>query len=301
MKRFLLSIGLATAVLAGGPLQAEDKVIIICYDESRQSVVRTTTAKCQGRILSDAEAQKIKDRRAAAIRQALQPRRKAVKGRRLRGHGSGFFIHPDGVVVTNAHVVAGCKAVSVASTNGKEAKAKLLTYDKTNDLAVLKADMGAPGIAYFRPDVEPDDGAEIFVVGYPTRTLPTIRPQLATARYLHDGNAVIRNLRTPPAYRKIRGEVFPGNSGGPAFDNRGRVAGVIVAKINTVEIFQETGSLIRDLGFFIDPKALFKLLNTKRIPYLVRNDDDPDLPPPADGKTVAERMRPVVARINCWK
>ncbi|NUQ22214.1 MAG: serine protease, partial [Gemmatimonadaceae bacterium] len=54
------------------------------------------------------------------------------------GLGSGFIVRQDGVIVTNAHVVAGATKVSVALRDGTTYPARLLGVDEANDLAVLK-------------------------------------------------------------------------------------------------------------------------------------------------------------------
>ena len=58
----------------------------------------------------------------------------------LPGLGSGFIVRADGVIVTNAHVVAGANTISVALRDGTTYPARLLGKDETNDLAVLKID-----------------------------------------------------------------------------------------------------------------------------------------------------------------
>src|SRR5829696_9020828 len=60
-------------------------------------------------------------------------------GRRTSaGLGSGFIVRPDGVIVTNAHVVSGATRISVALRDGTTYQARLLGADETNDLAVIK-------------------------------------------------------------------------------------------------------------------------------------------------------------------
>ena len=56
------------------------------------------------------------------------------------GLGTGFIIRPDGVIVTNAHVVAGATNISVMLRDGTTYPAKTIGTDETNDLAVLKVD-----------------------------------------------------------------------------------------------------------------------------------------------------------------
>jgi serine protease Do len=60
--------------------------------------------------------------------------------RTTQGLGSGFIIRADGVIVTNAHVVAGATAVKVALRDGTTYPAKIVGVDETNDLAVLRID-----------------------------------------------------------------------------------------------------------------------------------------------------------------
>ena len=57
---------------------------------------------------------------------------------RSAGLGTGFIIRPDGVIVTNAHVVAGATQFSIMMRDGKTFPAKILGSDEINDLAVLK-------------------------------------------------------------------------------------------------------------------------------------------------------------------
>ncbi len=56
------------------------------------------------------------------------------------GLGSGFIVRADGVILTNAHVVADATDVTVKLTDKREFKAKVIGADKASDVAVLKID-----------------------------------------------------------------------------------------------------------------------------------------------------------------
>ncbi|HEX6004367.1 MAG TPA: trypsin-like peptidase domain-containing protein, partial [Burkholderiales bacterium] len=58
----------------------------------------------------------------------------------VQGLGSGFIVSPDGVILTNAHVVVHASDITVRLTDRREFKAKLVGIDKPSDVAVLKID-----------------------------------------------------------------------------------------------------------------------------------------------------------------
>ncbi|MCB2103057.1 MAG: trypsin-like peptidase domain-containing protein [Rhodobacterales bacterium] len=287
----LFALGAATAGADEGPT-------VNCHDTARDTVSRTLPATCEGAIVSDEEAEAIRARRAAAIRRAMEPRKTfAYPKRRVAGLGSGFFVRRDGILVTNEHVVRRClKSVSIATTEGDEVQARVLAIDRRNDLAVLKAAIQPPGVATFRPPGEPDDGTPVFVIGYPTKTLPPITPQLTSGTFLRHGDALVSKLELPQAYRKMKAFIYPGNSGGPALDALGRVAGVVVAQVNSVSVYEKTGETVRDLGFYIDNKALFRLLDHIKITFTIRDGGTA-----AEGKAVFAAAKPFIARIKCWQ
>jgi S1-C subfamily serine protease len=142
--------------------------------------------------------------------------------------GSGWVAAP-GVVVTNAHVVAG-EGDTVVQVRGvsPELSAQVIAFDPQNDIAVLRvAGLDLPALPLA---VDPPAGRAAAILGYPRDGPFDVRSGRIGAtesRRAPDAfgrGAVIRQL-TP-----LRGLVRPGNSGGPMVDARGRVVATVVAE-----------------------------------------------------------------------
>jgi S1-C subfamily serine protease len=142
--------------------------------------------------------------------------------------GSGW-VAADGVVVTNAHVVAGQSDTSVQlGGQGDRLDAQAIHFDVTNDLAVLRV----PGVSGVRPltmNEGAPTGTGAAVLGYPENGPYDVEPaRVGTTSTVLSQDAYGRG----PVRRRItalRGLVRSGNSGGPAVDGRGRVVTTIFA------------------------------------------------------------------------
>jgi serine protease Do len=167
------------------------------------------------------------------------------------GIGSGFIVQPDGVIVTNAHVVAGATKISVALRDGTTYDAKLLGIDELNDLAVLRINATRLPVAPIGTSADLAIGEWAIAIGNPYAFLlgnsePSVTAGVisATGRNLvpqqgqGDGpGTYVDMLQTDAA-------INPGNSGGPLVNALGQVIGV-----NT-SIFSPSGGSI-GLGFAI--------------------------------------------------
>ena len=141
--------------------------------------------------------------------------------------GSGWVAAP-GVVVTNAHVVAGQDDTRVLP-RGEEPSlaAQAVHFDPRNDLAVLRVDgLEAPALD-IAPD--PESGTSAAILGFPLNGPYDVRPgRVGETREVVSQDAYGRG----PVRRQItslRGAVRSGNSGGPMVDGRGRVVTTIFA------------------------------------------------------------------------
>src|SRR6202011_339029 len=84
--------------------------------------------------------------------------------------GTGFVVSPDGVIVTNQHVVPDCRRIEVRQLDGTSTAVSMLASDATNDLALLKSPIRTD-FARFRDgaDIRPGDGA--IAIGFPLQGL----------------------------------------------------------------------------------------------------------------------------------
>jgi S1-C subfamily serine protease len=143
--------------------------------------------------------------------------------------GSGWAAGP-GLIVTNAHVVAGEDDTTVTTPGGASLRATPLHYDPENDLALLHVDADLPQLG-LAPD--PSSGTAGAVLGYPENGPYSVAPaRLGETRDTISEDSYGRGpIRRPIA--SLRGSVRSGNSGGPLIDDRGRVLGTVFAATTT--------------------------------------------------------------------
>jgi Trypsin-like peptidase domain/Colicin V production protein len=142
--------------------------------------------------------------------------------------GSGW-VAGDGIVVTNAHVVAGQDDTTVqVRGEGPRLDAQAIWFDPSNDLAILRAP-GTAGVAALRLNVAAAEGTSAAILGFPENGPYDVRPgRLGQTSTVISQDAYGRG----PVRRSItavRGLVRSGNSGGPMVDASGRVVTTIFA------------------------------------------------------------------------
>jgi S1-C subfamily serine protease len=140
--------------------------------------------------------------------------------------GSGWAVEP-GLIVTNAHVIAGADDTTVTTQGGVEFEATPVYYSPGDDLALLRVE-GAR-LPTLPVTAERSDGEDAAVLGYPENGPYTIEPARigetrATISEDSYGNGPINRTITA-----LRGAVRSGNSGGPLVDGAGRVVGIVFA------------------------------------------------------------------------
>jgi serine protease Do len=167
-------------------------------------------------------------------------------GTPTRGLGSGFIVSKDGIILTNAHVVADANEVIVKLLDKREFKAKVIGMDKVSDVAVLKID------AINLPTIHTGDpqnarvGEWVLAIGSPFGFENTVTAGIISAksRTLPD-EGYVPFLQTDVA-------VNPGNSGGPLINTSGEVIGI------NSQIFSRSGGY-QGLSFAIPIDVAMKV------------------------------------------
>jgi len=213
-----------------------------------------------------------------------------VKGLRLAGTGSGFFIGPDRVL-TNFHVAGSCTALTVGNNReGQETDAGLVAGDAAVDLAVLSTAAMSESPALFNTDSALESGAHLAVVGYPAFGRPVLEAQLEQASVMDSDATGDRR------FYSFIGAVRGGNSGGPVLDEKGAVVGVVTAKINTPAIYRRTGIVIKDIGFAIPNSTIFEFLRKNSLAFQ-QGQQAATLAP----AQILQQAHGFVRQIGCWK
>lgn len=155
-----------------------------------------------------------------------------VKKGEAKGGGTGFLIDEQGTIVTNHHVIEGAEVAKIKFQNGATYEnIDVLVDDRAVDLAILSIELKKPLEAGAPPaDAKPirlGDSEKIAVgeraiaIGNPLGLEHTLTDGLISARRLYEGRQWIQ----------ISVPISPGNSGGPLFNMRGEVIGIITAQL----------------------------------------------------------------------
>jgi len=139
--------------------------------------------------------------------------------------GSGWVARP-GIVVTNAHVVAGEDDTTVTTQDGASFDAVPVLYEPSNDLALLRVNADLPALPVV---IDPQRGEDGAVLGYPENGPFALTPARLgdTRTVLSEDSYGQGSIRRTITF--LRGDVRSGDSGGPLVDSRGRVLSTVFA------------------------------------------------------------------------
>jgi serine protease Do len=137
----------------------------------------------------------------------------------VHGEGSGFIIRPDGVIMTNAHVVNGASEVTVRMTDRREYTAKVIGVDTKSDIAIIKINANDLPTVKLGDSRQLKVGEWVLAIGAPFgfENSATAGIVSAKGRTLDSGYVPFIQTDVP---------INPGNSGGPLFNLRGEVVGI---------------------------------------------------------------------------
>ncbi len=176
------------------------------------------------------------------------PARRVAAG----SQGSGFLISSDGRIMTAAHVVQVADKITVKFVTGDEVPARVLASDPSSDVALIQAESVPEGVtpAQLGDSDAASVGDQVFVIGAPFGIAHSLSVGHISARrapnHLFGGFEKVELLQTDAAINQ-------GNSGGPMFNMRGEVIGVVS------HIFSTSGGF-QGLGFVVTSNLAMKVL-----------------------------------------
>ena len=157
--------------------------------------------------------------------------RSTSRGRTVEGtaSGSGFILTSDGYIVTNYHVVEGASAIKVNTYDNSTYDAKLVGYDDSNDIAVLKIDASGLSPVVLGDSDKMNVGDNVVAIGNPLGELTfTLTAGMVSAlnRQITIDDMSMNLIQTDCA-------INSGNSGGALFNSYGEVIGMTNAKYSS--------------------------------------------------------------------
>ena len=144
--------------------------------------------------------------------------------------GTGFALTSN-YIVTNYHVIENAKSITIQGINGNHVNkygATVIATDKNNDLAIMKVNgvnITSTNIPYSVKTTTSEVGEEVFVLGYPLTATMGDEIKLTTGVVSSKSG-----FQGDVSEYQISAPIQPGNSGGPLFDSKGNVIGIVSAK-----------------------------------------------------------------------
>lgn len=174
--------------------------------------------------------------------------------------GTGFFVSSKGYLITNAHVVEGCKSLFARRSSGETFAVDLVASDAKNDLALLKSSITGNAAAFRRGSAPL--GTSITVYGFPLAGTLAVSGNLTTGSI-----SALAGLANDPSKYQISAPVQPGNSGGSVLDESGLVVGVVQSKLNALRSLKITGDIPQNINFAIKSSVAQNFLDAHGVKY----------------------------------
>jgi S1-C subfamily serine protease len=193
---------------------------------------------------------------SARLRQEIaKPERQKQAAAEGQSTGTGW-VAPGGYVVTNQHVVASRRKISLALADGRLLPAKVAVVDEADDLVLLAVDDPCalpPAIPLAA--TEAGMGAQVFTIGFPLSTILGSSPKLSAGMVQGLAGGAGRQVL------QVSAPVQHGNSGGPLVNLNGEAVGVVNAMLDKEGAFRATGEFAQNVSFAIRGEKLRALLD----------------------------------------
>ena len=200
--------------------------------------------------------------------------------------GTGFFVSPNGHILTNYHVIVGCREVQV-NTNSERHRVSIIAEDHVNDLALLKSELNPSAIFPISRET-PVLLQDIYVAGYP------FGDEISTSVKVTAGIvSSLSGIENNEANIQIDAALQPGNSGGPIIDEFGNAIGIAVEKLNYEYIMERYDAIPENTNFGIKASVAANLLDANNVLAIQPNYD------PLSKEALGERITDGTVYVSC--
>jgi len=201
--------------------------------------------------------------------------------------GTAFAVAP-GLLVTNQHVIAGCRSVDVIAADGRST-GSIVDADAQIALALLRVSGLKGATARLRSPRNIRLGESVMLFGFP------LAGSLSSGGNFTSGLvSALRGLDDAAGELQITAPVQPGNSGGPLMDASGLVIGVVQSKLDALRSAIATGDIPQNVNFAISLQVLADFLVKNRVSFR-----DGAISTPLDTARVAELAQSFTYRVEC--
>lgn len=212
---------------------------------------------------------------------------KVLDDKIFTGSGTAFFISDEGHMITNHHVVNYCNITKV-NYFGKTGTAKILAYDRVNDLALLETDI-KPKDKFNISNKDAKLLDDIYVAGYPFGQAVS-----SSVKVTKGVVSALAGLQNNYALVQIDAAIQPGNSGGPIVNMNGDVIGVAVAKLDYKDAMESYGVIPENTNFGIKSSILKNFTSANSI----KSSDKDSKETSTD--VIGEKIQNATAYVGCW-
>ncbi len=205
---------------------------------------------------------------------------------KLAATGSGFYVSNAGLLLTNYHVVQGCKSVSIPG-----GVVSVIAADPENDLAVLSTPPRTGDVATLRINPAVRAGERVVAVGFPLAGFLAGQANVTTGDV-----SSLAGIRDDSRYLQITAPVQTGNSGGPLFDASGNIIGVVSAKLDAIKVAGVTGDIPENVNFALNISVVRAFLDSHGIPYQTAESTTERSAP-----DIGDSGKSITQLVECWQ
>jgi S1-C subfamily serine protease len=208
----------------------------------------------------------------------------------IESTGTGFAVTAENHLLTNHHVVEDCTEIRVSEPGNEHRLARLVGDDPGNDLALLRLEGRRTAVATFRASAAVRQGESVVTVGFPLNGILAASVNVSTGTV-----SALAGMANDTRLLQITSPVQAGNSGGPVLDASGNVIGVVMSKLDAMEMVASIGDMPQNVNFAIKQPVA--------VSFLEANGIEPRTAPSSpsiDVAAITDRAKAFTVLVECW-